>query len=233
MTMCRMAIAGVIILTHAAFADEIEIPTIEVDGVASISQEPDQAVIQLSVETFEETALAATQKNAEKMTLMVAQLKKLGVKREQIQTTHYQVDPQYDYKDGRPMNPRAIGYRVHNTVEIDIQDLEQVGKIIDRAIQSGANRVLGLSFQVRDRETAYQQALGMAMENAKKQADAIAAGASVGLGRLLWVSTSGQTPGPVFKQMRAEAMLSANTPISGGGVAISATIRARYQIVNP
>jgi uncharacterized protein YggE len=158
------------------------------------------------------------------------QLKKFGIAPAQIRTTQFQVDPQYDYKDGRQKDPRPIGYRVHNTVEVDILDIKKVGQVIDGAIDAGANRVMGLTFQVRDSEGAYQMALTNAMKNAKKQAEAIAAGAGVKLGNLLWVSTSNRAPAPVYKSVRAEAMMSADTSISGGEVDIVATVRVKYHI---
>jgi uncharacterized protein YggE len=226
-----MVILGMMVWVQTVVADGDEmVPTIEVSALASVSKEPDQAVVQLSVETFAKTAIDATQENAGKMSQMGKQLKALGIDPAQIRTTHFQVDPQYDYKDGRQKDPRPIGYRVHNTVEVDILDIKKVGQVIDGAIDAGANRVMGLTFQVRDSEGAYQMALVKAMKNAKKQAQAIAEGAGVGLGDLLWVSTTGRAPAPVYKAVRAEAMMSADTPISGGELSVVANIRVRYRI---
>jgi uncharacterized protein len=221
---------GLLMWTQTVVADDEMVPAIEVSASASFAREPDQAVIQLSVETFAETAIKATQENAGKMSQMGKQLKKFGIAPAQIRTTQFQVDPQYDYKDGRQKDPRPIGYRVHNTVEVDILDIKKVGQVIDGAIDAGANRVMGLTFQVRDSEGAYQMALTNAMKNAKKQAEAIAAGAGVKLGNLLWVSTSNRAPAPVYKSVRAEAMMSADTSISGGEVDIVATVRVKYHI---
>lgn len=226
-----MMLMGMLVLTTGVWADDNDrVPTIEVSATASVSKEPDQAVIRLSVETFAKTAIEATQENARKMQVLPTRLKKFGVEATQIRTTHFQVDPQYEYKDGRQKDPRPIGYRVHNTVEVDILDIAKVGQIIDEAIETGTNRVMGLEFQVSDSESAYQQALVQAMKNAKKQAEAIAEGAGVTLGDLLWVNTSGRSPMPVYKSVRAEAMMAADTPISGGSLDISAQVRVRYRI---
>lgn len=225
---------GLVLCTNAAIADDDEmVPTIEVSASASVALEPDQAVIRLSVETFAKTALEATEDNAKKMNRMGKQLKRLGVAAPQIRTTQFVVDPQYDYKDGRQKDPRPIGYRVHNTVEVDILDIEKVGQVIDGAIDAGANRIMGLSFQARDSDGAYQAALVKAMKNAKKQAEAIVKGAGVNLGKLLWVSTSNRVPAPVYKTMRAEGMMASDTSISGGEVGIVANVRVRYQIWSP
>jgi uncharacterized protein len=226
-----MVVLGVLVCTQAVVADDDEVvPTIEVSASASVSTEPDQAVVQLSVETFAKMAIDATQENAGKMSQISKKLKALGIDPAQIRTTHFQVDPQYEYKEGRQKDPRPIGYRVHNTVEVDILDIKMVGQVIDGAIDAGANRVMGLTFQVRNSERAYQMALTRAMENAKNQAKAIAMGAGVNVGDLLWVSTTGHAPAPVYKTMRAEAMMSADTPISGGELSVVANVRVRYRI---
>ncbi|MBT3606029.1 MAG: SIMPL domain-containing protein [Candidatus Latescibacteria bacterium] len=224
-------VIGLLLCTRAVVAGDDEmVPTIEVSASASFAKAPDLAVIQLSVETFAKTALEATQENARKMGQMSKQLKKQGLAPAQIRTTHFQVDPQYDYKDGRQKDPRPIGYKVHNTVEVDILDIKKVGQVIDGAIDAGANRIMGLAFKVRDSEGAYQMALTNAMKSAKKQAEAIAAGAGVKLGNLLWVSTSGRAPVPMYKNVRAEAMMAADTSISGGEVDIVANVRVKYHI---
>jgi hypothetical protein len=224
---------GLLAWSPPAAADEESLPTIEVSASASFSKEPDQAVVQLSVETFAATAMEATQKNAEKMKQINKQLMKLAIDSAQIRTKQFQVEPQYDYKDGRQKDPRPIGYRVHNTVEVDIQEINKVGPVLDGTIGAGANRVMGLVFQVRDTRGAYHQALAQAMKNAREQANAIAAGAGVTLGGLLWASSSGRGPAPVYKSMRAEALMATDTPISGGEVDIVANVRVRYRILNP
>ena len=226
-----MVMMGLLLWTQGVKADDDEVvPTIEVSASASVSTEPDQAVVQLSVETFAKMAIDATQENAGKMSQISKQLKALGIDPSQIRTTHFQVDPQYEYKEGRQKDPRPIGYRVHNTVEVDILDIKKVGQVIDGAIDAGANRVMGLTFQVQNSERAYQMALARAMENAKNQAKAIAMGAGVNVGDLLWVSTTGRAPAPVYKTMRAEAMMSVDTPISGGELSVVAHVRVRYRI---
>lgn len=225
-------VVGLLSLTQVVMADDDDmIPTIEVSASASVSREPDLAVVRLSVETFAKTALEATQENAEKMNRLNKALKKMRIDALHIRTTHFQVDPQYDYKDGRQRDPRPIGYRVHNTVEVEIVDIKQVGKVIDGAINAGSNRVMGLVFQVKDSEKAYQEALSMAMKRAKEQAQAIAVGANVKVGDLIWVSTSGRMPAPVYKTMRAEAMMASDTSISSGELDISANVSVKYRIM--
>lgn len=225
-------VVGLLSLTQVVMADDDDmIPTIEVSASASVSREPDLAVVRLSVETFSKTALEATQQNAEKMSRLNKALKKMRIDALHIRTTNFQVDPQYDYKDGRQRDPRPIGYRVHNTVEVEIVDIKQVGKVIDGAINAGANRVMGLVFQVKDSEKAYQMALSMAMKRAKEQAQAIAMGGDVKLGDLIWVSTSGRMPAPVYKTMRAESMMASDTSISSGELDISANVNVKYRIM--
>jgi len=63
---------------------------------------------------------------------------------------------------------------VTNIVEVTLTDLTQTGKVIDTAIQSGANRAQGISFDLQDRNPLVAQALKAAAARARNQADAIA-----------------------------------------------------------
>ena len=73
-------------------------------------------------------------------------------------------------------NATIIGYSVNNTVEITLIDLSKIGASVDTAIQSGANRVQGISFDLQDRNPPTAQALKAASISAMSQAGAIAAG---------------------------------------------------------
>src|SRR6202022_3410335 len=75
-----------------------------------------------------------------------------------------------------------IGYSVTNIVEVTLTDLAQVGKVIDTAVQSGANRVQGISFGLQDRNPQVAQALKAAAARARVQADAIASGLNIHTG---------------------------------------------------
>lgn len=90
---------------------------------------------------------SAQRQSANAMTAVLAKLKALGVSAEAIRTTHYDLQPEYDYIEGR----RTLrGYLARNAVEVRIDDLAQVGAIIDAAVAAGATSVTGVRFDLKN-----------------------------------------------------------------------------------
>jgi uncharacterized protein YggE len=236
----RMIIALLLLaLPGALSAQEIAQPnTISVSGTASVQRQPDQAVVQLAVESFAQAAPAATAENSKTMDAVIRALRKLGLRQDQIQTLGFSVTPEYDYSSNAPRRPgedRLIGYRARNIVQVTTNDIEQVGNIIDVAIKAGANRVTNLGFQLRDPEAARQEALRLAVANARTEAETIATALGRRLGPALAASSTGAFPPPRPMEMRAMAAMASDMenmppPITPGTLEITAQVSVIYSL---
>ena len=67
-------------------------------------------------------------------------------------------------------------------MEVTLRDLIKLDTLIDRAIQTGANRQFAVTLQSSREKELREQALSMAIEDAKSQAARLAAGFGVKLG---------------------------------------------------
>lgn len=212
--------------------------TITVTGTGVVEREPDQAVINLAVENMAQTADAAAQANAQTMERVIAALRRLGLERDQIRTVSYQLHPEYARDEPRPgqqYEPRIVGYRAMNMVRVTLNDIRRVGEVIDAAISAGANRVTGLNFQLRDPERARVDALALAVQNARAEAQALAAALGETLGPALDVSTTGMIPRPVPYMMDAIAaraeIATMPPPIEPGTLRVEATVTIVYRLL--
>lgn len=228
-----------LLLPSSLLAQEsIQPNTISVSGTASVKRAPDQAVLQLAVETFAATAKEAANENAAKMDAVMAALRKLGLGKDQLQTSGYSITPEYDYNASTPRQPgedRLIGFRVRNMVQVTTDDVPQVGNIIDVATAAGANRVTNLAFQLRDPESARQEALRLAIGKARTEAETIAAALGRTLGPAIAASTTGAFAPPVMLEMRAMAARTADfsnaaPPIEPGLLEVSAQVSVIYSL---
>ena len=132
-------------------------PSITVSGEAIITAEPDQAEIDIGVVTQAKTALEASKENAERVARVLGEVKKLLGKGDEAKTSGYTLNPQYRYpKDGKP---EIIGYVASNVVRIKIARIDEVGRLIDAAMQAGANNINRLAFTLRDEESTRLEAL--------------------------------------------------------------------------
>ena len=165
-----LALALVPILTAStnAFADS----KIVVTGEGEICLIPDTAIVSVGVESLNESLIAAQTENSSSMNALVGVLKELGVLEENIKTKGYNVYQRYDYTQGE----KLIGYQVSNYLEFKTKDVDNVGSIISKLMENGANRFSGVTFTLENSEEAYKQALSKALENAKNKASALYGG---------------------------------------------------------
>jgi uncharacterized protein YggE len=209
------------------------VPQISVSAVGSVMREPDQALLNIAVESAAPTARAASQLNATKMDALIAAVKAVGIPSANIHTTSYQLEPDYSYpKPGETAPPRITQYRAINTVQITVDTVARAGRVIDAAVASGANRLNGISFQIRNQEAVRVDALRDAVKKARTEAEAIAQALGQRLGAVLFVSTSYQSIMPPPRPYMAMAKMAdqAQTPVEPGQIEMQATINVTYKL---
>lgn len=203
-------------------------PSIRTTGEAVVTTQPDRAQIDIGVVTQANTSQSAATQNAEKLQKVLAQLRQLLGANANIKTISYSLTPDYRYPQGDG-EPTITGYTASNVVRVTLDDLMQVGKVIDTATQSGANRVNSLQFMLRDERQVQAQALREATIKAREKADALASALSVKVVRILSAEESSPVVIPVrdVSFTRAEK---ASTPIEPGTIEVRATISLTVEI---
>lgn len=201
--------------------------SIRTTGTASVSMAPDQARFTLAVTSHAATAQDAAAQNATQTTAVIGQVRAtLGTSGE-IKTVSYSITPNYTYpKDGSP--PILTGYTATNSLQVIINDLSTTGRVIDTATQSGATRIDGLQFTLKDDQAARTQALRLATLKAKAKADGIAAGLGQRTGAVITVQESGAVIQPLDVRGLAAAPA---TPIQPGQLDIQATVTLEVEIL--
>ena len=209
-------------------------PQIAVSGVGETRVTPDRAIINIGVFSRATTAAAAARENARKQQGIIDTLRALGIPREQISTTQFNVQPEMRHIPQSGRN-EITGYSVNNTVRVEVRQLGQVAAAIDAALAKGANQINSLDFVVFDADEPRRRALAQAIERARLDAEAMARAAGGSLGLLLELST-GFSPVPVMRRdmMMATAVrgqADVATPIEPGEEMIRAVVTARWQFV--
>lgn len=209
--------------------------TLTVNATGTIEREPEQGLVLLAVESEAETGKAAADENAVKMDRLMRALRRAGIPERDIRTVSYQLQPQYARDDRGQQPPRIVMYRAINMVQVTVDSVPRLGGIIDAAIGNGANRVANVQFQLRDYRAAHLEALGEAMRNARREAEAIAAAAGEQLGAALEIRSGGghpPPPSPRAEYMRADAMGGPPPPtqIEGGTLSVTAGVNVVYEL---
>lgn len=220
--------------TTAATPTPSDLPrTITVVGKGTISVKPDTAQAIVGVETVGKNVKDATTESSATMTAILKALTDLGIAEKDIQTSGFSVwSERNPGVEGRLSD--EVTYRVMNTVNVKVRDLEQVGAVLDAAIEAGANSVQGVSFYLDDTKAIESQAREKAVADARSKAEELAKLNDVEVGVVVSVSevVGGAVPYSNFnlREMAYAGLGGGAGPISPGELDMSTTLQITYAI---
>lgn len=203
------------------------IPALTVTGNGKVMAPANAVQLQIAVITKGNDVTDAQKENAVIMNRVIQSLLNLGIPRENIQTAVYTVSPTYDYIEGKQV---FSGFEITNAITVKISEINQVGAVIDTAVQNGANRLSSLQFTVENSDYYYQQALSLALQNAQLKARTIADTMQLSLHpHPIGILEEGTSIPPVLYKSVVMAEQFVSTPIEQGQMTISATVRVTFR----
>lgn len=223
-------------LAVPAAAAEVQIavqnPVVELTINEVVQSEPDTAQVGAGVTVRAPTATEALRNNAQQMEKVIARLRSLGIKREDIQTANFNLNAQYRYgNDGQQQT--FLGYDASNQVNVTLRDLDKIGATLDALVQAGANNVYGPNFMLQKDEAARSAGRKSAFAKGQAQAQEYARMAGFSGIRLLEVSESYSSMGPVMSPqaiVATGASREAKTPIEPGLVGTGVNVTVKYEM---
>lgn len=211
--------------------------TIVVDGIGEASGTPDIATTDLTVLRSAETARATLDAANAAMAEVLEAMKALGIAARDLQTSSFQIAPQYRYDDGQDRTqtpPVLVGYEVRNTLAVRIRDVGSVGAILDRAVTLGINQGGDIAFSIAEPATLRTEARRKAVEDARATAEALATAAGVGLGEVVSISVGEEAAPPMPMPMARMAMAAPergrSVPVAAGENTVRASVRMVFEI---
>lgn len=205
--------------------------TITVDGSGKVSAKPTLASVRFAVVTQAGKAAQAQAQNTDKMNTVIAAMKVLGIKADDLQTSGYSLSPNYDY-NRQPY--QILGYSVTQTLTVKVRDFDKVGQVLEQGVGLGINQVDAVSFTIDEPASTQEEARSKAIENAKQKAEKLADELGVQIVRVVSFSENGGGQ-PVYYDraiMAAPtAVGSAPVPtIEPGTQEVSSNVSVTYEI---
>jgi uncharacterized protein len=151
---------------------------------------PDEARLQLGVQSQAGSAGEASRLNRDKMDKVTAELARLGVKPDSIQTRNLSLS-RLDYGKERGQ------FRAYNMVEVTLRDMNKVGEAVTAVTEAGANVLSGPDLRVSNREAANRSAYAEAYKAARARAEAYASAADLKIARVLAIYDGGEGSSPM------------------------------------
>jgi uncharacterized protein len=200
-------------------------PVIVTTGEGVVKMAPDRAWVTIAAESRAKSPREAQRANADAMKAVLDKLKALGLPSDAIRTAGYDLQPQFDYVNGKQS---LRDYLARNTIEVRVDDIARAGDILDAAVGSGATSVSGVRFDLKDRSTAERQALRLAVSDARGRADAAAAGAGLKVDHVVRIEEQRVLlPEPRPFAMARQSMtadMNAAPPIAAGELEVRSTV---------
>ena len=224
--------------TTQAQVDDDEAPatlprTLTVVGQGMVNVEPDIAEATIGVQVTEADVKAASDEAEQKMEAILTALREQNIAERDIQTSGFNI-----FAEQPPLEPgrtttEATVYRVSNNVSVIVRELDQVGAVLDAAIEAGANNIFGVNFSIDAAGASRSEARQEAMRSAQSKAQELAQLAGVELDEIISVSEVIGSGGP--PPFQAEAIGGAGGrggggPISPGALEITTQLEVVYAI---
>lgn len=199
---------------------------ISVSGEAEMKVSPDMATISFGVETQADTASAAQRQNASSMNKVISALLGKGIANKDMQTSDFHLSPVYEWQENRTRQV-LVGYRCNNSLVVIVNDISDIGALIDAATNAGANTVGGLSFGVKDPSVYQDEMLAEAVKDARNKADVMAQAAGVTITGVYRISDGYATVQATRGSLKMMDMVE-STSIEPGSVTIRASVRMDF-----
>lgn len=207
--------------------DAAEVRTITAYGEGAIEASPDVAYVSVGVITEGKELAKVQAENAEKMTKVTTSLTNLGIKKEEIKTTSYSVNPKYVW-DEKTGESSIAGYTVTNVLEVTINDISKTGTILDTVVANGSNSVNSVRFGIKNQTDLYNKALEIAVKDAKAKAEAMGKGLSITNIQPYKITEVSNRNTPVYYESAAMDLAKSATPISQGQLKVSASVSVEF-----
>lgn len=197
---------------------------IEVSATGEASADPDRARARFGVEASGESAEEVRADLAAESEELRAAISEL-VPEENVRTTGYRIREERE----------GTGFEGSHSYAVEVEDVDRVGEVIDRAVEAGADDVgrIGFTLAPDTREELREEALEDALASADREAEAIAADRGAEIAETAWVSTAGggrpgSPHGPV-PEVAADDAAKAPTDLETGPMSVTVSVTVGYR----
>ncbi|MDO9550054.1 MAG: SIMPL domain-containing protein [Methanoregula sp.] len=210
---------------------------IHASGTGNVIGTPDRAQVTFSVRTENPDVKIAQQDNAVRMANVINALVAIGIPRDALKTTGYNIYPMYEDYSKSVIDQKIRTYQVTNTLTVTLHDVNRTGDVIDVAVANGINQASSIQFLLSDEQSQVlrTEALKKAVSRARADADTVAGALGTSIIGVQSADISGGYSPVLFENYQyagGDAMMKSATPtpIQPGDITVSAQVSITYLI---
>ncbi|MRR13253.1 DUF541 domain-containing protein [bacterium] len=201
--------------------------TVTAGGTGKVTAPPDMAEMNFGVTVMAEDAKSALGEASAVAESITNAVKDAGVAKEDIQTANVNVYPE---QSGDGDRITITGYRASVQVRVKLRDLDAIGDVIGAANEAGANEIGGPTFMLSDDSETRNEAIELAIADARKRAAVMADAADKSLGEIVSVSETNVSIPPIDYDMGVRAAAESAVPIEPGQLDIATSVTVVFEL---
>ncbi len=205
--------------------------TVTVSGEAKSQQKNQIATFTAGVDAVNDSKDNAVKEVNSKMESLIKAAKDFGINQGDIKTqslSFYQNEE--TYYDNGVQKSRKGQWRVSNSIEITLRQIDKASDMANLLASSGANNVYGPNFQFDDTSEFENSLFEQAIGNAKTKAETIASASGRKLGKVISVTEGAGLSNiyPVYAMKGAEG--GGGAPIEPGSGTVSKSVTVVFEL---
>jgi uncharacterized protein YggE len=216
-----------------SIAQDVEVPrTISVNGKGYSTVAPDMARLGLSIVERDPSLALAQQSVADVTARVLTLLDELGIGRQYIDSTGSTVQPNYRW-NRQTEQQELLGYIAERQIDIEIRDLDILGKVVEGSVKAGVNRVSPPALDSTERRKVYREALARAAADARDNAGVLADSLGVKLGPVIRIDAGVNPPPRPMMRAQQDTMVAAElapATYNAGDIRFDAVISAVFAL---
>ncbi len=218
---------AIILFSMTMNAQQLPKPSVDVSGEGMIKVIPDEATISVQVEHSGADARSVQNQTDASIGEVLKFLNKKGIDKKDIRTQHIQLNKNYDYQT------KTYSYVANQSLEIHLRDLNTYTSIMNGLLDTGINRISGISFDASNRADLEREARIKAIQNAKEKAQLYATTLGQSIGKALHISEfqSQVTPGPMLRSAMAMDEVVGGPTMAPGEMEIRVRINVSFELL--
>lgn len=210
--------------------------TVSVTGSDTVSVMPDRVSVNFAVVTRAEGPEAAREQNATAARRALDAVRELGVPERQIQLQSLRLDEDVEYQNGQRIRK---GFIARRDVQVTLDDLDLLPNVVAEVVEEGANELGGINYDLKDRQSAENEALRRAARRAQAKARLLAQTLGVELGLVHSIQEGSVAfpqprPQPMYAARAMDMVEAAPEPgaYAAGEMEVRATVTAVFSLID-
>ena len=209
---------------------------VSVSGEGTVKVTPDMASVRFGVVVRNENPEEARRINAETSREAMNTIRGLGIEDSKLSLQTLRLQPVREYNQ-ETRRQEEKGYEAARELVVIVENLDQLPTLVAEIVQKGANRLNGITYGLKNKDAAKDEALVLAVQRARVKAELMGSTLGVQLGRVVQIQEEGMSiPQPiVMREAAPQVMMSkAAAPepdaYAAGEMEVKASVRVTFEL---